>query len=76
MFHANFESMLKVKVRLTRALERGLRIVPSGGGAYNAPPPLISGPIRTAATNFGGIQSHFIIFSGQNFGTLGQPLQR
>ena len=40
---------------LTRALEGGLRITPSGGGggAYNAPPS-ISAPMRASATNFGG----------------------
>ena len=39
---------------ITRALEGGLRITPSGGGGtYNAPPS-ISAPMRASATNFGG----------------------
>ena len=39
---------------LTRALEGGLTITPSGGGeAYNAPQS-ISAPMRASATNFGG----------------------
>ena len=40
---------------LTRALEGGLRITPSGGGGgHIMPPPSISAPMRASATNFGG----------------------
>ena len=39
---------------LTRAVEGGLRITPSGGGHIMPPPPSISAPMRASATNFGG----------------------
>ena len=41
---------------LTRALEGGLRITPSGGGGggHIMPPPSISAPMRASATNFEG----------------------
>ena len=47
--------LFRIVDSLTRALEGGLRITPSGGGGgHIMPPPSISAPMRASATNFGG----------------------
>ena len=62
-------------VPLTRALEGGLRITPSGGGAYNAPPS-ISAPMRANATNFGGYLGPYYNFFWPKFWDRGSTPSR
>ena len=67
-------SRLQALADLARALEEVWESHRLEGGTYNAPPS-ISAPVRANATNFGGYLGPIITFSGQNFGTVGQPLQ-
>ena len=65
-----------LRTELTRALEGGLRITPSGGGgAYNAPPS-ISAPMRASATNFGGYLGPYYNFFWTKFWDRGSTPSR
>ena len=64
-------------VYLTRALEGGLRITPTGGGGHiMPPPPSISAPMRASATNFGGYLGPYSNFFWPKFWDRGSTPSR